>query len=242
MRFFIEGNINPWVLLANGDLKEVTQKELKTLTKENKSFRVGDGFKYIDDAGKEVEGVVVGSNAKPSTYVKQLEDIKTTKGAEGLKNEYSTLKQELEAGGDLDKIIYNRQSTYELRKGLGKIPKDFQAHHVIPRELKDKFKDFFTRIKFNIEDGAINGIGVPPNKAVLEASKEADEFAEYAFHQGSHPNYTDRIKLKIEKIELDLNMNKINDKEALTKIIELTDKAKAAIKIGKGKTMNDIIF
>jgi len=37
-------------------------------------------------------------------------------------------------------------------------------------------------------------------------------------------------------------MNKINDKEALTKIIELTDKAKAAIKIGKGKTMNDIIF
>ena len=235
MRFFIEGNINPWVLLANGDLKEVTQKELKTLTKENKAFRVGDGFKYIDDAGKEVEGVVVGSNAKPSTYVKQLEDIKTTKGAEGLKNEYSTLKQELEAGGDLDKIIYNRQSTYELRKGLGKIPKDFQAHHVIPRELEKKFKEFFKKIGFNIEDGAINGIGVPPNKAVLEASKEADEFASYAFHQGSHPDYTELIESKIIRIRSNYSNGILTESEALDEIKLLADKAKNAIKNGNGK-------
>lgn len=242
MRFFIEGNINPWVLLANGDLKEVTQKELKTLSKENKALRVGEGFKYIDDAGKEVEGVVVGSNVKPSAYVKQLEDIKATKGTEGLKNEYSTLKQELEAGGDLDKIIYNRQSTYELRKGIGKIPKDFQAHHVIPRELKDKFKDFFTRIKFNIEDGAINGIGVPPNKAVLEASKEADEFANYAFHQGSHPKYTQLIEEKIIEVERSLIKGSLTEEKAYQKILDITNSAKNAIKNGKGKIMNDIKF
>jgi len=232
-RFFIEGFINPWVLMAEGNLEEVVDKAGKS---------VGQEGKFITKEGKEIEGILVGGQKNVSSYVKQLEDIKKASGAEGLKNEYTTLKQELEAGGDLDKIIYNRQSTYELRKGIGKIPKDFQAHHVIPRELEKKFKDFFTRIKFNIEDGAINGIGVPPNKAVLEASKEADEFANYAFHQGSHPDYTELIESKIIRIRSNYSNGILTESEALDEIKFLADKAKNAIKNGNGKTVNQIKF
>ncbi len=239
MRFFIEGFINPWVLMAEGNLEEVVDKAGKS---------VGQEGKFITKEGKEIEGILVGGQKNVSSYVKQLEDIKKASGAEGLKNEYSTLKQELEAGGDLDKIIYNRQSTYELRKGIGKIPKDFQAHHVIPRELEKKFKDFFEQIGFNIENGKINGIMVPPSDEVLRVAKLnvdnpiGNEFDDYARHLGSHPDYTRRMEREISAIEREFRRGIITEQIAQEQIISLTNTAKNAIKNGKGKVMNDIIF
>lgn len=150
------------------------------------------------------------------------------------------LKRELEAGGDLDKIIYNRQSTYELRRGMGAIPKDFQAHHIIPRELRDKFKDFFKKIGFDIEDGAKNGIAIPPNKTVLEASKQTDEFVNYAFHQGSHPDYTRRIRNMLEDVQKLFNSGVINEAEALKELYSIISKAKNVIQNGKGLTINQL--
>ncbi|GEN78072.1 AHH domain-containing protein [Chryseobacterium hagamense] len=150
---------------------------------------------------------------------------------------------------DICKLSGNVEGTKELRRGIGGLqPKNFQAHHVIPRELEKTFSKFFSDIGFNIENGKINGIMVPPSDEVLRVAKLdvdipiGNEFDNYARHLGSHPNYTDRIRLKIEKIELDFRMGRINDQQALVKIIEVTDKAKAAIKIGKGKVVNDIIF
>jgi hypothetical protein len=244
LKFKVEGFINPWILLASGDLQEVTQKELQTLTKKKNTFRVGEGFKYLDESGKEIEGVVVGSHAKPSAYLQQLEEIKAAKGAQGLKDEFKVLKKELEVGGDLEKIIYNRQSTYELRKGIEGIqPENFQAHHVIPRELNgsSKFKDFFRKIGFNIEDGAKNGIMMPPNKTVLNASKQADEFANFAMHQGSHPKYTAQIEQRLIRIAEDHKKGLLNSAQALNRVEKLVESGKNAIKNGNGKMLNEII-
>ena len=76
----------------------------------------------------------------------------------------------------------------------------------------------------------------------MEASKEADEFANYAFHQGSHPKYTLLIEEKITEIERRCIKGSLTEEKAYQKILDITNSAKNAIKNGKGKIMNDIKF
>ncbi len=224
------GEFNPKVLLMDeeGEItsRELTSEELLEIKKRRLDNKV---------IGEKLDngGVVVSDG-----FAKDFMEGKSNKTFDDLQN--------MDAE-DICKLSGNAEGTRELRSGIeGLQPKNFQAHHVIPRELGKKFKDFFEKIGFNIENGKINGIMVPPS--VLRVAKLdvdipiGNEFDDYARHLGSHPNYTDRIKLKIEKIELDFRMGRINDEQALVKIIEVTDKAKAAIKIGKGKVVNDIIF
>ncbi len=150
---------------------------------------------------------------------------------------------------DIRKLSGNAEGTRELRGGIeGLQPKNFQAHYVIPRELGKKFKDFFEKIGFNIENGKINGIMVPPSYEVLRFAKLdvdipiGNEFDDYARHLGSHPDYTRRMECEISAIEREFRRGIITEQIAQEQIISLTNTAKNAIKNGKGKVMNDIIF
>lgn len=78
LRFFLEGEVNPWILLASGELKHMSQEELRAATGEAKaSFKVGDKL-ALKAEGSAIEGIVVGSHS--------------TKGAK-------TAKEAIEAGG-----------------------------------------------------------------------------------------------------------------------------------------------
>ena len=82
-----------------------------------------------------------------------------------------------------------------------------------------KFDDLFKKLKFNVEDGARNGIMLPPNKELLDdfvkqmtkqgKSVDADEFIKRALHEGSHYKYTDRVREELSKLRKEVN--KVSD-------------------------------
>jgi hypothetical protein len=126
-------------------LKEIAEDEMRALSKESKTFKVGDDL-LIN--GK--KALVVGAHEEASEFVAMLKKLKKS----GRKLEFDELMQAANPS-ELKALIYARQTTAELRAGItGLKPKFFQAHHIIPRELVKDFEDFFKKIGFNIEDGA----------------------------------------------------------------------------------------
>lgn len=211
--------------VTSKDLREKELSEIKKRRLDNKV--IGE---KLDNGG-----IVVSDS-----FAKDFMDGKSSKTLDDLQN--------MDAE-DIRKLSGNIEGTRELRRGIGGLqPKNFQAHHVIPRELGEKFKDFFGDIGFNIENGTINGIMVPPSDEVLRVAKLdvdipiGNQFDDYARHLGSHPDYTKRIESKIATIKIEYEEGIITKQIAQEQIISLTNKAKSAIKNGKGKIMNDIKF
>lgn len=143
-----------------------------------------------------------------------------------------------------------------LRKGIDqwKQLKNFQAHHIIPKELKKQYGRFLKDIGFNIEDGVQNGMMIPPNRIILDeaisdaaktdpelAAKIEAEFKESAFHIGSHPKYTKEITTRIDKIK-ELYIQNGDKTEALEDLLELISDVRKAIKNGNNTSINDIKF
>ena len=249
-RFKLFGEFNPWVLLASGEVVEVDQKDLKNIDTPGGTARVGDKVKI----GKK-EGVLVGAEKSKSKYVQDLSDRTVTSKTKAAQ-EFLDLKN-LDDNVDRVKAIRKSEGTAELRRGIGKLqPTDFQAHHVIPRELRKKFQKLFDDIGFHIENGKVNGIMIPPDKGVLEtalkdATKKGDgavkkAFGNSAFHKGSHPDYTKQIHDKLEELKDDFSMianpNSAQKKAFLNEVIDVTKKAKDAIKAGNGKSINELML
>jgi A nuclease family of the HNH/ENDO VII superfamily with conserved AHH len=214
-RFEIWAQINPWVLLASGDLKFI----------DDAVGEVGDKVKV----GRQ-EGIIVGRNGKPGSGADPSEFVddllnQSKKSRKGTFNELDgldpdKLKGKIQGSGS--------KSTYELRKGIDdadQLP-HFEAHHVAPEELlKDpKMKQFFDDIQFNPQDGARNGVMLPKQKFAnaeeyrkflkdlkYDPSKIDNAVAKFdpkkwenaTPHNGSHPQYTARISNEIEKVRID---------------------------------------
>ncbi|SNS36072.1 AHH domain-containing protein [Dokdonia pacifica] len=67
-------------------------------------------------------------------------------------------------------------------------------------------------------------------------------FDDYAFHQGSHGDYTRRINNEIEEIKKFYDQNMFTKTEAMDELVDLTDRVKNAIKNGNNQRINDLIF
>lgn len=249
--FRLEGYINPWVLLATGRLEHFAQDELRLAGGTvDDTVRLGD--RVIID-GSRRRGIVVGVHGSPSGAASGLDD------ASGFVNELSSSTRggratyrDLDALADLERrvaYIEARESTDALRRGIPRHlqPPNFQAHHVIPRELRSEFDDFFRSIGFNIEDGARNGIMVPPDLATRTATIAANpslasHFGNSAFHLGSHPLYTTRIERQLLTIRSSLARGTITEAQALSRVDALIARARTAISNGGGVALNNITF
>jgi A nuclease family of the HNH/ENDO VII superfamily with conserved AHH len=212
-RFEIWGQINPWVLLATGDLKFV----------DDVVGEVGDKVKV----GRQ-EGIVVGRNGKPGSGANPSEFVDDL--ANQTKKARKATFEELD-GLDPDKLKGKIQgsgskSTYELRKGIDdadQLP-HFEAHHVAPEELLNdpKLKQFFDDIQFNPQDGARNGVMLPKQKFAnadeyrkfledlkYDPSKIDNAVAKFdpnkwnnaTPHNGSHPAYTQKMRVEAERLK-----------------------------------------
>ena len=174
-RFRLEGFINPWVLLATGKLKKIETPPGKG------RLEVGDRLK-IDGT----DAVVVGIKGEGSNFVKTLRNTRKPQRADLFKDLTSGKTRDI-AKENARLIIFNAENTAELRKGIPnamQLP-GFQAHHVVPREVarNPAIKKFLDKIKFKVEDGARNGIMLPPNSAAAAANPK---WANSAVHWGSH--------------------------------------------------------
>jgi Domain of unknown function (DUF4157)/A nuclease family of the HNH/ENDO VII superfamily with conserved AHH len=248
--FRLEGYINPWVLLATGRLEYIEQSELRLVGHTaDDTVRLGDS---VIINGTRRRGIVVGVHGRPTSVTSGLDE------ASGFVNELNSSTR----GGrstfrDLEGLtleqrlayIQSRESTQALRRGIPthlQAP-NFQAHHVVPRELRAEFDSFFRSIGFDIENGARNGIMVPPDLATRTAAITANpslasHFGNSAYHLGSHPLYTSRIERELITIRTALTRGTITEAQALGRVDAMIGRARTAISNGGGTALNNITF
>lgn len=171
----------------------------------------------------EGESKIIGTQTSPKGviasdgYIRHLEDLKANNPSK-LQDELSGLKDDLDAGDfeQLRKRVNkgNTKSTAELGRGIekvdGKIPPDFQRHHIAPEELATDptFKQFFEDIEFNIQDGSRNGVALPKDQAILDnaIANHGYQHRTPTFHNGSHSaaykqRITDRVTELVDEFE-----------------------------------------
>jgi len=250
--FRLEGYINPWVLLATGNIEFIEQGRL----------RPSGGGGLLDDTvrlGDEVlvgsgnaRGIIVGVERNPSRFVSELDDLSRTARIDEFRGLRGPAGSRLSSAERL-RIIQNGETTAALRRGIpshlpnGMHPPNFQAHHIIPRELRTAFDDFFRAIGFDIENGLRNGIMVPPDLATRSAAiashpNLASHFGNSALHLGSHPAYTLRIEAELIPIRNALTSGAITEAQALARVDALIVRARTAISSGGGISLNSVIF
>ncbi len=186
-RWFLElwAEINPWWLVgatvlpgpAKGRHPELG--DVKTLPGGQKAFLIG-----VKDT-------------EASGFVKDLRDIKDAAVRQKIYDDMLTLPKD-----QIRKLMINRESTAALRKGItGTKPPHFNAHHIVPRELRSnsKIKGFLDEIGFSWEDGARNGVMLPPNKAL--GASHGPPWTNATPHFTSHRNYTRRVATELTTIE-----------------------------------------
>ncbi|MDJ0601582.1 MAG: AHH domain-containing protein [Crocosphaera sp.] len=185
-RFKLEGLINPWVFLADGSIEQVTFE--------------GQGRAVVGEQVKHgrKNAIVVGiQDTKPSKAVQELID---KAGDPHLIKQNQKLYQQLKnmSEDEIKVLLTNRETTYQLRKGIpGLQPPGFQAHHIVPRELRGnkQIKDFLDELGFDFEDGFRNGIMLPSKSGHgVKGWKNA------TIHRGSHPQYTARVTSSLETL------------------------------------------
>lgn len=184
-RFFLYGHFNPKKLLATGNIKKLTDTETERLRK------IGDNQeivgKSINTGGK--KAIVVSDD-----FARKLDEMTPAERAAKFK-ELENMSPE-----KIRKLSGSGKSTYKLRKGIkGEQPKNYQAHHIIPEELYNNpaIKKFLDDIGFNIQDGARNGLMLPPSK-----SARFGKWSDASIHSGYHSKYSRKIKEQIERIRL----------------------------------------
>ena len=252
--FKLEGHVNPWVLLASGEVKHVDADKVKGKKLGSKVDVDGQEGFLIGKRDIELSNGTSGIDGKDVTGSKfaALMDDDTAKAVE--KFQKLIAKGTGPEADELRRALLNvSEGTRELRKGItGLQPKHFQAHHIIPRELLKEFKSLFKKMEFDIEDGLKNGVMLAPDQKVLNEFVEemvkkgkgvnAEDFVNRVFHKGSHPNYTDQIRNRLETIQQRLKLGIINEVEAMEDFDDILIDVKTAIKNNKGKNINDIII
>ena len=121
-------------------------------------------------------------------------------------------------------------------------PPRFQAHHVIPREVgrEPGIKEFLDKIGFKIENGAKNGVMLPPG----DAGKALSGFENAAIHMGSNRPYSAAMSKKVANIMNAFNKSAQTSKnvaEALAEVEELANTTRDKLLNGGFKTVNEVL-
>jgi uncharacterized membrane protein YgcG len=127
-------------------------------------------------------------------------------------------------------ISFGKPNGSQFRKLLGLAAGDpRQAHHIIPWELCDNIgqeviqKAASARFPFHVQD-ILNGVPLTA-----------------AQHLGSHPQYTERVRIALQQIKLSHGAN-LTPEIAYQEIVNLTNRIKAAILANPNVSIENIIF
>ncbi|WP_046755832.1 hypothetical protein [Kordia jejudonensis] len=189
--FQIYGSVNPWVLLANGEVKEVKTKGKRIGEPKGPSLKVGQHGKFVTKEGdKTIEGILVGVNKKgggPGSYVQGLKNTEdaakrlssadeVAKALEVNKNIYKKLFDEITRSTDnIAKINskgvarnpHFRKNFFDYLTSMGanlstNARKFLAVHHVVPNALKGNEKIYNLLLKLGHNiDEVENAIGLP---------------------------------------------------------------------------------
>lgn len=252
-RFYLYGSINPWVLLANGDLVEVTNKG---------GVKVGEAGKFKSVAGgKDIDGILVGigSGSTKSKFVRSLEDG-TTNVDDFLKIADDTARKEVIHGVDsfnYDQVLRDfGKKVADTIKNRGSISKNAikelagefdQAHHLIPVELIQK-----SDILRKAIDGGFEFNGKINSKWLKQFSSRVDDLKD-GIH-ASHPNYTKNVLKKMSS-DFDYYLKNVVKKGSINEVTEAQVKAfmdnfakqidtilEDNLKLANPKKIDDLIF
>lgn len=108
----------------------------------------------------------------------------------------------------------------ELKRNMGNPPGDgkgWQAHHIIPYELRNHPVIDFLRRKFNSKwniNDAKNGIWLPVRRDVVGAGNKA-------LHRGSHEFYSGVVETRLDELNYKWTRNIINDDQLLQEVMDL---------------------
>jgi hypothetical protein len=127
-------------------------------------------------------------------------------------------------------ISFGKPNSSQFRKLLGLAPGDpRQAHHIIPWELCDNIgqdviqKAASARFPFHVQD-ILNGVPLTT-----------------AQHIGSHPQYTERVRIALQEIKTRHGVN-LTPEIAYQEIVDLTNRIKAVITANPNVSIENIIF
>ena len=135
-RFYIYGEFNPKLLLASGEIKEITPEQAAKLRKQggNKQFigkSIDDGVVISDDVA---ESLKLGKSKNSFEEIMDMspEDIRGLSASKAIDDDEIAKVH----GEQIAETIKNRG---DLAGTLGEKPSDsHQAHHIIPVELATK--------------------------------------------------------------------------------------------------------
>jgi len=241
-RIQLWGEFNAKIMLSEVDDKGNRTVSVKNVDSTSLKNRIGGKNRKIVGKKKAKNEIVIADDA--NKFSRKVDDLDNA----GNQAELQKIFDDLQAKKlkQRRRKISGGESTQQLRKGIpGPKFKGFEAHHVVPRELLKDFDDFFKKIKFNIEDGAINGVMLPPSNVTASTLKNAGSksfYAKGAFHHGSHPKYTELMRGKITQIHINWELGLITEARALQDIVKLTQQAKTAIRSSAKKAVNEVTF
>ncbi len=241
-RFLIEGFINPWVLMASGDLKEIEDVG-KT--------RVGQSGKFITKEGEEIEGMLVTAGKEKNAFTQSIaDDLKDGKEAyEKLLTKTDVERNASIFGGkafDYEKAVkeYGKDVADAIRKkgnlakSLDAAPGEFsEAHHIFPVELLEQNEVLQKAVREGFE---FNGKG---NGKWLKHYSSQDINLLDGVH-ASHPQYTQRVNKLVNDI-MEQNgkmLSTLRKGEAKAIIEEVNDIIRKTIDESPMVKINDLIF
>ncbi|WP_299684589.1 AHH domain-containing protein [uncultured Dokdonia sp.] len=187
-RFKLEGHINPWVLLASGEVKHVDKDKIK-------GAKIGDeitvdgtrgrliGTKDIEinsPLGKDIDnsGFSGGRNVRDTAaqtleenkkIFNRIDEIDADETLDIIQKK-KKIKNKLKAPSSkaLNKLKSAIKKDIRERRKKGLLPEEafpskYEAHHVVPKEMEIEFGKVFDELGINLDD-AFNGTMLPPVK------------------------------------------------------------------------------
>ncbi|UUC46554.1 hypothetical protein [Flavobacterium cerinum] len=232
-RFSLYGSINPWVLLANGEVKKVKNNQITGSSKVGSVVKVGGndaivvGSKgTIKDASKSgfVDDLIKGiDNSKQAgkvgdevfesskkVYDELLEASKDSKGVVGKNIEAVAAK--ISKKGGVPRNPNFRPDFFKFLESQGlklseNAKKFIAVHHIVPNSLKgiEEIADFLSDMGHNIDE-VINAIGLP--RIDLDLLDEAIKALDDSIDVLKNTKHVDEVKETL-KLADDVDINEL---------------------------------
>jgi hypothetical protein len=184
-KFYLYGSVNPWVLLATGEVKHI-DNELAQGKKIGDKLEVdgiqarfiGDDIEIVSPLGKDIAGsgftgsrnvrdMAAQSLNKNKKIFERIEKIDADEFLD-VDTKLKKIKSQLRSpsANALNKLksAIKKEIKDRNKKGLlpeEAMPSDYQAHHIVPKEMEIFYGKAFDELGINLDE-AFNGIMLPP--------------------------------------------------------------------------------